>query len=167
MSQTTAAASNPNFFAGYFNGNGNNQPPVPLMSTMAIPPPPLPPPSDSAQPPLPPPSVTNSVRLFIFFFAKKNILFSLKFRMVNSLFHLFLLLFQHYQNLIQVFHLHRYQFLKICIKLGLYNGHSFNKHNKLLLIKINFINHLLIHLQILFHHHPHRIISILNNKIII
>jgi len=97
--------------------------------------------------------------------------FSLKFRMVNSLSHL-LLLFQHYQNLIQVFHHHLYRFLKICIKIGLYNGHFFNKYNKLLLIKINFINHLIInknHLQILYHphHHHHLIILILNNKIII
>jgi hypothetical protein len=62
MSQTTATASNPGFFAGYFNGN-NQAPPPPLMSTMAIPPPP---PVDSVQPPPPPlPSMTNSVRLIL------------------------------------------------------------------------------------------------------
>ncbi|CAF2123946.1 unnamed protein product [Rotaria magnacalcarata] len=56
MSQSTTAASNSGFFPGYFSGNGNNQPPLPLMSTMPIPPP-LPP-SDSMQPPppAPPPS---------------------------------------------------------------------------------------------------------------
>jgi hypothetical protein len=62
MSQTTASATNPGFFAGYYNGSGNNQQPVPLMSTMTIPPPP---PIDSAHlpPPLPPlPSTANPVR---------------------------------------------------------------------------------------------------------
>jgi hypothetical protein len=67
MSQTTAAASNPGYFSGYFNGNGNNQLPMPLMSTMTVPPPPLPPPPDSTQPPPPPPMTTNSVRVFLRF----------------------------------------------------------------------------------------------------
>lgn len=62
MSKTTAAASNPGYFAGYFNGNGNNQPPIPLMSTMTVPPPPLPPPPDSGQPPPPLPSISHTVR---------------------------------------------------------------------------------------------------------
>ena len=170
MSQTTATASNPGFFAGYFNGN-NQPPPPPLMSTMAIPPPP---PVDSVQPPPPPlPPMANSVRLislkkFIFFFY-------CKFRMVIYLFHL--LLFQHYPKLIQVFHHHLYQLLLIFIKHGHCNGHTINRHNKLnklRLIKINFINHSQInkkqiyHLQVLYHHQliMHRMVIILINKII-
>ena len=62
MSQSTTASSNSGFFPGYFSGNGSNQPPVPLMSTMPIPPPlpPLPP-SDSMQPPPAPPPPSGSV----------------------------------------------------------------------------------------------------------
>ncbi len=94
--------------------------------------------------------------------------------MVIYLFHL--LLFQHYQKLIQVFHHHLYQFLLIFIKHGHCNGHTINrhnKHNKLRLIKINFITHLQInkkqlhHLQVLYHQLiMHRMVIILNNIII-
>jgi hypothetical protein len=106
------------------------------------------------------------------FLNKKIYLLFLKFRMVSSLFHLLLL--QHYPNLIQVFHHHPYQLLRIFIKHGHYNGHTINKHsklNKLRLIKINFTTHLLINknqLQVLYHQLIiYRMGSTLNNKIII
>lgn len=68
--------------------------------------------------------------------------------------HLLLLLFQHYQNLIQVFPHHQSPILQMFIRIGRYNGLS-TKHNKLLFIKVNSINHLLINknkFQILYHH---------------